>query len=675
MRIFKNFNSIKTKMILLLGFIILSVSIGMGLMSYYIASQALTGNLNQMLPKMAEESAVLLESNINKNFELLDMIQYNIKDSTLTVEQKLLKLKIQEVKGKYLLLGNADLKGKLMTSSEKEINVEELEVYQKALKGEKAVSEPVKDTFGISGISESSLIIIYADPIKVGGKVESVLVAVKSGNDFSTLVNDINFGKTGKAFMINENGEMIANNNLSLVFDKINIITEAENDKSLRQFAKLLTFMNAGNSGTGEYTYNGVKMYAGYAPVGTTGWSIAITGEKTDMLSGLDKLKSSSAIFTIIFLLLGVTSVFLIANSITKGLFVIVRCISRMSDGDLTDEVPDKDKRKKDEVGILAKSLTKMQSFIREMIENMNDSSLNIDDQSENLFAISKTVAFAADHVTTAIQDVAKGAGEQAEELSNMLEGINHFSKELSNVVLLINDIDHNTNSISVMAENNNKDMKYLVNSSNVMNGSFKDFMFKISNLGENIKKVNEIANFINGIAEQTNLLSLNAAIEAARAGESGRGFAVVADHIRSLSDQTKTLSVNINTIINGVCRETEDMEGTTKSLDKEFNNQIEILNNTMISFDRMIKAFHAMVPGIEAVNTSVNELEGEKNSIALKVESVASIAQQVSASSEEIAASSEEMNASMEEITSAALVLNEMTKEMHKQVDQFKIS
>jgi hypothetical protein len=54
-----------------------------------------------------------------------------------------------------------------------------LEIYQKALNGEQAVSEPVKDMFGISGLSDSSLVIIYADPIKLGNKVEGVLYSIK----------------------------------------------------------------------------------------------------------------------------------------------------------------------------------------------------------------------------------------------------------------------------------------------------------------------------------------------------------------------------------------------------------------------------------------------------------------------------------------------------------------
>jgi len=108
MKKWMNFKSIKTKMILLLGLTILVVSIGMGIMSYYISKQVLLENVKKMLPEMAKESALLIENNIDKSFELLDLIEYSIKAPELTMEEKLSKLKIQEVKGKYLLLGMAD---------------------------------------------------------------------------------------------------------------------------------------------------------------------------------------------------------------------------------------------------------------------------------------------------------------------------------------------------------------------------------------------------------------------------------------------------------------------------------------------------------------------------------------------------------------------------------------
>ncbi|MDF2540740.1 MAG: mcpA4 [Herbinix sp.] len=663
--------SIKVKMIALLGALIIIVCSGLGLLSYYLSSNALIAQTKEVFPQISKDAANIIESKINASYAIMEFALKEVSNPKLTEEQRMKALKTQQIRGGYMLLGIADKEGKLIASDKREFDIKDQEFFQKAIAGEKAVSEPMKDFFNNSAINQ---MVVYAIPMKSGTEITQVLIAAKTGNEFGPLVTDVSFGDTGSAFMINENGDMLAHKNLSLVTNKANYIKEAEQDKSLSKLAEIMVHMTQGEEGIGEYTYEGDAKYAAYAPVEGTGWSVAVSISKAEILSELGALGISSLVFSVIFLFLGIAAVFFISSNIANSLHVIVENISLIASGDMTKEVPRKYLDKKDEIGTLARSIDTMQNFIKEMIQKIKESSSSIDEQSLSLSAISQEMTSTSENVTTAIQDVAKGAGAQAEDLTNMITNLNEFATELNNIVHSINDIDQNANNISTMAEDSNNNMQSLVNSSNRINTSFKEFISKIVGFGDNVKKINDIVNFINTIAEQTNLLSLNAAIEAARAGEAGRGFAVVADEIRKLAEQTRVSSVKINTIIQGVSKETNLMVSTSGGLDQELGNQITVLNTTLGSYKKIIDAINVVTPEIEAVTASAFQLDGKKNSIIEKIEAVASIAEEVSASAQEIAAASEEMNASMGDVSTSAQVLTSKTKEMMEQVERFTI-
>jgi methyl-accepting chemotaxis protein len=74
-----------------------------------------------------------------------------------------------------------------------------------------------------------------------------------------------------------------------------------------------------------------------------------------------------------------------------------------------------------------------------------------------------------------------------------------------------------------------------------------------ISQLNDNVLKINEITSFIENIATQTNLLAINASIQAAQAGEGGRGFSVVAGEIRRLAEQATSATADITSLIGDI--------------------------------------------------------------------------------------------------------------------------
>ena len=72
-----------------------------------------------------------------------------------------------------------------------------------------------------------------------------------------------------------------------------NGIDEAKNDTQLQGLAVLEKKMIAGETGLGEYKYQGADKFVGYAPVSGTTWSVGIAISKNEILLELNSLQIS----------------------------------------------------------------------------------------------------------------------------------------------------------------------------------------------------------------------------------------------------------------------------------------------------------------------------------------------------------------------------------------------
>jgi methyl-accepting chemotaxis protein len=662
--------SIKSKVVVFLGILIVVICIALGTTSFISSSNALESNLGTTLPKIAEQAASSVQGRTEGQLSTLEAVaaESEIKDTNNSWNNKRLILAdVAKMTGSEKI-GFVDTNGNVKNSDGTTSQMGERAYFKEALSGKSNVSDPL--------ISKGTgkLVVIYAVPIKNNDNIVGVLVEVMNGNQLSSLVDSIKIGKTGSSFMIKKDGTVIANPNKTLVVKSYNPINEAKKNSNLKELANVETQMVAGQEGVSKYFYNGIEKYVGYAPVKGTNWSVAVQVPENEILSQLASLKLLFILFSTIFLIIGLLAVYVISDKIAKGIKSTSKHLGLLAEGNLTEEVSRKYLESKDELGDMAKSMKAMQESLKTMINRIKQNSTSIDVQAENLSSIAEEISTSSQNVTEAIGEVAKGTSSQSEDLINVTDNLNNFGDKLSGVVQEIQVMDTNSRKISFMAKESSNEMNELNQSVTKVGNSFKSFNSKIIGLGKNISEINEITNIINSIAEQTNLLALNAAIEAARVGEAGRGFAVVADEIRKLAEESQKSAEDINGLINEISKNTDVIVQDSVEMDGELLNQVKIIESSIKSFESIIDGINEVIPTINTVKTSAEEIENDKNTILARVDDVSSVSLEVSASSEQISAASEEMSASTEEVAATSQTLSTMTKEMLQEVNRFKI-
>ena len=141
--------------------------------------------------------------------------------------------------------------------------------------------------------------------------------------------------------------------------------------------------------------------------------------------------------------------------------------------------------------------------------------------------------------------------------------------------------------------------------------------------LSEQTQQIGEIIATVNEIASQSNMLALNASVEAARAGEQGKGFAVVAMEVRSLAEQSREATLQVQTILSEIQKATNvtvmaTEEGTKRvdegvSLSLRTGEAIEDLGRALThsagSAAQMVAGGRQQTSGIEQIALAMGNI------------------------------------------------------------------
>jgi len=272
--------------------------------------------------------------------------------------------------------------------SDTTINVRDRAYFHKAMAGEKVVEMVVSRVTG-------KVVTVFAVPIRkteyMDSPVIGVLLARKDGaQTLSNLVAELKTPyESGYAFLMNEDGTMMAHRNQELINRQFNPVIEAVKDTSLKSFAGMVTSAFKEKSGRTEYHYNDKNLIGAYSKVPGFPWVLFLSIEKYEIENKLSQISMAIVLIGFICLIVGIIAAIGVGKSIAKPVIRMVETSKNITqgEGDLTQSIP---VHFEGEMGDLARYFNKLIATLRVPISDAKATVDNLSTVSEELSSINR---------------------------------------------------------------------------------------------------------------------------------------------------------------------------------------------------------------------------------------------------------------------------------------------
>ncbi|WP_018753138.1 methyl-accepting chemotaxis protein [Paenibacillus sanguinis] len=478
-------------------------------------------------------------------------------------------------------------------------------------------------------------------------------------------VENAQVGSGGWATLYDDSGTYLAGPDAAKV---LKVKLAEDDNKELAASAKTLLGTNDGKI---VYHADGDTYQVYHQKIAEVGWVLAITVPESELFSPLHSLLLWISAISIAGIAIVTASLLLYSRVITRNLGKVNSLAKSLAEGDFTSHVSIGGR---DEFAAMAGHLNQMTGNMRELLENIGDTTLHVAASSEELSMSSEECSKVTENVVMSIQEVASGSEAQMVSTQEAARAMEEMAKGVQRIVNHSLAASQTTEQLSEQAERGSRQMQEAARFLSEMERESAGTVELIASLDQHSAEIGNIAHLISEISRQTNLLALNASIEAARAGEHGKGFAVVAQEVKKLAENSAKSTESIDDLIKAIQQGNAEAAKAMTKNSSQVGAGATLAAEAEQTFDQILQGLASITTQSHEISASSQELMAGTEQINSSVDQLAHIARETAGHAQTVAAASEEQLASMEQVASSSADLSSLMDGLQAQTSRFKV-
>lgn len=374
------------------------------------------------------------------------------------------------------------------------------------------------------------------------------------------------------------------------------------------------------------------------------------------------------------------------------------KCMDDISNGDFTKKFR---YNKNDEIGSLSKSLSLISRTVVTLVDQVRKQAKTAHDtnsmqQSKIAFEREKSadIANALRAMSDSVEAQRKEITAAGDAVSKTIGNLHNFGtiikeqeEDIDESGKMIGELLNCVGSIERIRVSSLANMKSLSEASQKGSTHMKQVSDTIAKISEDTEQLIETNKMISTISYQTNLLAMNATIEAAHAGKVGEGFAVVAEEVRSLSEKTRSQSVEVANVIKEIVSAVgkvvslsavtsqvfEDIVQQVTLVNRDFNEMSEYIEKENDMNSSVGNKLKELYEGASSVSEGFSSMESDTEEIASAMQSVTQGTESLVSGVREITESSNIIDSSFSEFSELANLSEEQLKQLADSLEKYK--